>query len=177
MLKLRGSRPHKRLTAPASGAAAVSNRPYAPDGGRRGSARARSVPSIGDGQLKGLTVLVIEDDSDARYIFRKMLKLEGALVLEAAEGVAGLELCNSDARIDVILCDLLMPWLDGYGFLRGLRSLRKRRHVPVIAVSALSQDRDYLRTYNTGFARHLTKPVDFDVLTRTVLSVTGRRSA
>jgi two-component system, chemotaxis family, CheB/CheR fusion protein len=173
VLKLRGSRSHKRLTASAAG----SPRPRDSGTGHGGALRAKPVPSTAEGQLKGLTVLVIEDDSDARYIFRKMLKLEGALVLEAAEGVAALELCSSDARIDVILCDLLMPWLDGYGFLRGLRSLRKRRHVPVIAVSALSQDRDYLRTYNTGFARHLTKPVDFDVLTRTILSVAGRSSA
>ena len=79
------------------------------------------------GQLRGLTMLVVEDDSDARYIFRRMLTLEGALVLEAPEGVAALALCRSNARIDVILCDLLMPSLDGFGFVRaGL--LRASRH-------------------------------------------------
>jgi CheY-like chemotaxis protein len=72
------------------------------------------------GQLRGLTMLVVEDDSDARYIFRRMLTLEGALVLEAPEGVAALALCRSNARIDVILCHLLMPSLDGFGFVRGL---------------------------------------------------------
>ncbi len=124
------------------------------------------------GQLRGLTVLVVEDDPDARYIFQRMLTLEGALVLEASEGVAALALCRSNAKIDVILCDLLMPSLDGFGFVRGLRALRKRRHVPVIAVTALSQDRDYLRTFDTGFSRHLTKPIDIETLTHTILSVT-----
>jgi two-component system, chemotaxis family, CheB/CheR fusion protein len=124
------------------------------------------------GQLRGLTVLVVEDDPDARYIFQRMLTLEGALVLEAAEGIAALALCRSNAKINVILCDLLMPSLDGFGFVRGLRALRKRRHVPVIAVTALSQDRDYLRTFDTGFSRHLTKPIDIETLRHTILSVT-----
>jgi CheY-like chemotaxis protein len=122
-------------------------------------------------RLKGLTILVIEDDADARDIFRKMLRLEGAAVLGAPNGIAALELCSSDARVDVILCDLLMPWLDGHGFLRRLRTDCKRINVPVIAVTALDHDRDYLRTFESGFVRHLTKPVEFETLIDTVVKV------
>ena len=53
---------------------------------------------------------MVEDDADARDIFRKMLRLEGAVVLAAPNGIAALERCACDARVDVILCDLLMPW-------------------------------------------------------------------
>jgi CheY-like chemotaxis protein len=123
-------------------------------------------------RLKGLSVLVVEDDADARDIFRKMLRLEGAAVLGAPNGIAALELCASNARVDVILCDLLMPWLDGHGFLRRLRAEPKRANVPVIAVTALAHDRDYLRTFESGFVRHLTKPVEFETLIETVLRVT-----
>ena len=167
MLKLRASR-SKNATVPR---AVVSGRP--PSRGES-TIRVKRAPAASGGRLTGLTVLVVEDDADARYIFRHMLKLEGALVLEASEGGAALELCCSDARIDVILCDLLMPYLDGYGFIRGLRSLRRRKHIPVVAVTALTQDRDLLRTFNTGFARHLTKPVDSETLIQTILAVVSK---
>jgi two-component system CheB/CheR fusion protein len=174
VLKVRSSRSSKNAPAAGTAAGTASSRHRVPDA--RPALRQRAASAMSEGPLKGLTVLVVEDDSDARYIFRKMLTLEGALVLEAPEGVAALALCRSDARIDVILCDLLMPWLDGFGFMRALRLMRRRRHVPVIAVTALSQDRDFLRTFNTGFARHLTKPIDIETLTQTILTVTPPKS-
>jgi CheY-like chemotaxis protein len=175
VLRTRSSRSHKKAPAGATVSGAVTRHQHAFDDAKV-PPDVSTAPSATSGQLSGFTVLVVEDDPDARYIFRRMLTLEGALVLEAPEGVAALALCRSNARIDVILCDLLMPWLDGFGFVRALRALRKRRHVPVIAVTALSQDRDYLRTFDTGFSRHLTKPIDIETLTHTILSVTPSKS-
>ena len=143
-LRVRSSQSHKKVPAAATVSGAATRHQHAFDLPQE-SLDVTPARAATAGQLRGLTMLVVEDDSDARYIFRRMLTLEGALVLEAPEGVAALALCRSNARIDVILSDLLMPSLDGFGFVRG---------------------------FDTGFSRHLTKPIDIETLMPTILSVT-----
>jgi two-component system CheB/CheR fusion protein len=106
----------------------------------------------------------VDDDPDAREIFGQMLAAEGAEVAVAEDGAAALHQSQRAGPFDVILCDLLMPGLDGFGFLRAFSLTPAGARVPVIAVTALSTMDDILRTLGAGFRGHLTKPVTADGL-------------
>ncbi len=101
------------------------------------------------------TVLVIEDDDDAREVLLELLELEGYDVLEARNGQEGLEVAEAAEALDVILLDLHMPRMDGREFL-DVKALRpKIKDIPVIVVSAWAP-----RLEHEGARARLLKPVD-----------------
>src|SRR5262249_35043056 len=114
-------------------------------------------------RLDGVTILLAEDDPDARRIICVMLRQHGAEMIVARDGLEALQLLET-AQPDIALLDLLMPGLDGFRLAERLRADPRWRRLPVIAVSALGTHEDYLRTWELDFAAHLTKPVDFAVL-------------
>lgn len=118
---------------------------------------------------KGVTVLVVEDHEDSRDLLRHILESLGARVLVARNGHEGLGIVARHAP-DIVLCDLLMPVMDGFAFLRAVRRHPTARRVPVVAVTALGADRDLHETWRAGFDGHLTKPIDYD----SILSVLER---
>lgn len=114
--------------------------------------------------VKGATVLVLEDHADSRELLRRILRSLGADVLLAADGRQGLQRVADHGPPDLILCDLRMPGLDGFAFLERLRQDPAAARVPVIAVTALGDDRALQRTWAAGFDGHLTKPIDYDTI-------------
>jgi CheY-like chemotaxis protein len=123
--------------------------------------------------LAGITILLAEDDAEARRIGRAMLRELGAEIVLARDGLEALQLLGA-ASPDVALVDLLMPRLDGFGLVERLRADPRWQRLPVIAVTGLGAQADYLRTWDLDFAAHLTKPVDYGVLASTVLRALGR---
>jgi CheY-like chemotaxis protein len=124
--------------------------------------------------LDGLTVLIIEDYPDSRDALRQVLASAGAQVLEAEHGGIALQLLGT-TRPDVILCDLRMPYMDGFDFMRRFRGGWPRTPVPVIAITALGDGLPVLReTLAAGFDAHLAKPFDFDTVVAAVARVAGR---
>jgi CheY-like chemotaxis protein len=110
--------------------------------------------------LDGLSVLVVEDSEDARESLRLLLKLLGAEVSVARDGREALDMMLQGASPDVVLCDLLMPRLDGFEFIRELDSRLSPAHPPVIAVSGLASEASRERTFQAGFEGHVKKPYD-----------------
>lgn len=119
-----------------------------------------------------LRVLVIEDHRDSRELLVQRLSYDGAHVVSAADGVDALEALRW-FRPDLMLVDLGLPVMDGFRFVARAR-LGLSGNVPLIAVTAHDAPDDVLATLEAGFAAHLTKPVDFDVLTATAHRVLRR---
>jgi CheY-like chemotaxis protein len=103
---------------------------------------------------------VVEDSADARDSLRALLQLLGAHVAAVCDGREALDMMAHGAKPDVVLCDLLMPRLDGFEFLRELDSTSAPPHPPVIAVSGLASDKSRERTLQAGFEGHIKKPFD-----------------
>ena len=105
-------------------------------------------------------ILVAEDSDDNREILRHILRLSGYGVLEAVNGLQAVEICK-DRHPDLILMDLSMPVLDGYGAVREIRALEGTGAVPIIAISAHAAHDQRAKAFSVGFDDYLTKPIDF----------------
>jgi PAS domain S-box-containing protein len=115
--------------------------------------------------LAGITVLAVDDQPDARELMRIVLEARHARVFTAASADEALALLSA-ASPDIILCDIAMPGLDGYGFIR----LVRQRHdgTPALAVSAFARTEDRVRALRAGYQAHIAKPVEPEELVSTV---------
>lgn len=108
-------------------------------------------------------IVVIEDNRDAREMFRTMLELAGHIVLEAEEGIAGLELLKS-CRPDIAVIDVGLPGLNGYEIARRFRSEADSQGVMLVALTGYGTPDALERSRQAGFDHHLIKPVNADAL-------------
>src|SRR5207253_350027 len=108
---------------------------------------------------KRLRILVVEDNRDAAESLRIMLRLFGHEVEVAYSGPAGVETATA-WRPEVVLCDIGLPGLDGYGVARELRQNPGTATARMIAVTGYGGEEDRQRSREAGFDLHLTKPVD-----------------
>jgi two-component system CheB/CheR fusion protein len=114
-------------------------------------------------RLEGARLLVVEDSFDACEVLAVMLQFEGAFVHLAHDGQAALATLRGN-EVDLVVCDLEMPVLDGYGFIRALRREPGREALPAIALTGRGGDEDVRRALDSGFDTHVTKPVVLDDL-------------
>ena len=128
-----------------------------------------SVPLTAITPVRHLRILVIEDNHDAADSLRMLLELDGHEVMVAYNGLAGIQAATA-CRPDVVLCDIGLPGLDGYGVVHALRHNPETATLRIIAVTAYSQDSDRRRSREAGFDLHLTKPVDPYELLQKILS-------
>jgi CheY-like chemotaxis protein len=108
--------------------------------------------------------LVLDDSEDSIAMMEELLKLAGAHVVTATNGVDALRIA-SENEFDVILSDISMPEMDGFAFLERLRKIDGRQNVPVIAITGFGRSDDIARARAAGFYSHLTKPIDLIALT------------
>jgi CheY-like chemotaxis protein len=112
-------------------------------------------------------VLIVDDNEDSANTLATVLKLGGhetASVYTAADALAH----AADFKPDVVLLDIGLPGMDGYEVAQRLRELPGLRNVRLVAVTGYGRSDDRLRAKDAGFDDHLTKPVQFDILDRTL---------
>jgi PAS domain S-box-containing protein len=129
---------------------------------------ARIRPEESGAPLKGLTVLVVEDDSDTRAFIARVLLEAGASVAEAANGEEALALVRTNTP-SVLVSDIGMAKQDGYQLIRSVRSAGYGAEtLPAIALTAFSRAQDRADAIKAGFQVHLIKPISADRLTTAI---------
>jgi CheY-like chemotaxis protein len=103
------------------------------------------------------TLLVIEDEAPLRANLVRLLSAEGYRVIAAADGEEGIRRVG-EGRPDLVICDILMPLVDGFGVLAALRSQPETAAIPFIFLTASADKEDLARGLRSGANDYVTKP-------------------
>lgn len=120
-------------------------------------------------------VLVVDDDEVMRNALKRILDAEGYKVLLAEDGLE-LSKVLETARLDLILLDVNLPWVDGYELCRLIKEHRSLKQVPVIMVSARKTQEDIQRGFEAGCNDYVTKPFDVDFMTNVICKTLQKSS-
>jgi PAS domain S-box-containing protein len=137
----------------------------------------RDLPPVPAISLNNVSVLVIDDESDARNLLKLLLESAGATVYLAPSAEQGLEYLLTKS-VDVLICDIGMPDVDGYSLMRRIRALDdgKKSEVAAVALTAYARLEDRTQAMRAGFQNHLSKPVEAAELLAVVQSLAHPRS-
>jgi PAS domain S-box-containing protein len=127
-------------------------------------------------RLKGVSVLVVDDEPDARALVRRLLEDCDVHVRVAASAAEALDALRSAPPPDVLVSDIGMPGEDGYSLIRRVRELDPRQGgtVPAVALTAYARAEDRIKAIQAGFQMHVVKPVEPAELITVVASLAGR---
>lgn len=123
--------------------------------------------------MDGKKILVVDDESRMRKLVKDYLTMHGYLVEEAGDGEEALDVFFADKDIDLIILDVMMPKLDGYGV---TKEIRRESQVPIIMLTAKDSERDELHGYDLGIDEYISKPFSPKVLMARVEAVLRRTS-
>jgi len=118
-------------------------------------------------------ILLIEDNEQNRILMRQILIRHGYDLLEAKDGLTGIEMARAHMPA-LILLDIQMPVMNGFMVIRELRNEPELRKIKVIAVTSFAMKGDREKAFQAGFDEYVTKPIDtrsFPELVRQVLSL------
>jgi len=122
-----------------------------------------------------LRVAIVEDNQDAASMLAELVSsVFGHEVLVAHDGQAGLALAL-EGRPDVVLCDIGLPGLDGFGVAAAIRRTPPDPAPYLVALTGYGRSEDVARARQAGFDRHFTKPIDLDELRRMLVELGSRR--
>jgi two-component system cell cycle response regulator DivK len=109
-------------------------------------------------------ILYIEDNFDNRILIKRILEAEGYTVIEAENGIKGLEMAKNDPTIGLVLMDINLPDLDGYECTARLRKTEQGRKLPIVALTANVMEGDGQKALDAGCDGYIPKPIDVDNL-------------
>jgi CheY-like chemotaxis protein len=114
-----------------------------------------------------MKILIIDDAIHIRRLIVRMLQRADVQTVEAGDGLEGLRLLK-EAKPDIVTCDVAMPEMDGYEFLKTVKEDPKVCHIPVIIVTALGQIDEMVSARQMGADACITKPFSSSLLLETV---------
>jgi len=109
-------------------------------------------------------VLIIDDDHRNIFALSAVLKIKGFNCISCQGAEEALDLLKGDTHIDIVLIDMMMPGMDGYEAIPLIKSLNKRKGVPVISVTAQAMLGDREKCLEAGADGYIAKPIDVDKL-------------
>ncbi len=116
-------------------------------------------------------ILVVDDEARMRKLIRDFLEKSGYAVLEAGDGAAALDLFFEQQDIALLVLDVMMPKMDGYQVCREIRQYSK---VPIIMLTAKSEERDELQGFELGIDEYMTKPFSPKLLVARIEAILRR---
>lgn len=116
-------------------------------------------------------ILVVDDESRMRKLVKDFLTREGYTVLEAGDGMEAMDLFYEDKEIALIILDVMMPKMDGWQVCREVRETSK---VPIIMLTARSEERDELQGFELGVDEYISKPFSPKILVARVEAILRR---
>ncbi len=108
-------------------------------------------------------ILVADDKASSRELMRTLLEHVGYEVHEAGDGQEALDVALATAP-DLILLDIQMPRLDGYGSVKAMRQDERLKDLPIVALTASAMHTDRAKVLSAGFSAYITKPVSLGIL-------------
>ena len=125
--------------------------------------------------MEETTILVVDDESRIRKVLKDFLIKESYSILEAADGEEALKVYGENSnKIKLILLDVMMPKLDGWSVLRQIRQSSK---VPVIMLTARSEEQDELFGFELGVDEYISKPFSPKILVARIKAILNRTQA
>ena len=142
------------------------------DGAQR---QQRAAPAVSAGSLKGMRLLVVEDNANNRQVAQELLVAEGAEVALAENGEQGVQaVLAAEGAFDAVLMDLQMPVMDGLTATARIRERFDRQALPIIAMTANAMASDRQACLDAGMNSHVGKPFELADLVSALLLHTGR---
>jgi two-component system chemotaxis response regulator CheY len=118
-------------------------------------------------------ILIIDDSKTVRNLVAFIMKREGFRVTSAEDGLDGLEKLYSTPDVDLIICDVNMPRMDGFTYIKTVREQEAYRDLPIIVLSTEGQERDIQEGLTLGANLYLVKPAQPEKMVRNVKMLLG----
>ncbi len=119
-----------------------------------------------------MKILIVDDEEMIRGVLREYVEFEGNEAFEASDGMQAVKLCREN-DYDLVLMDVMMPYLDGFS---AVKEIKKTKDVPVIMLSARSEEYDKLFAFELGVDDYVTKPFSPKEVMARINAVTKRRA-
>jgi CheY-like chemotaxis protein len=120
--------------------------------------------SSGEPAMLSGRILLVDDDVRNLFALASLLEGRGLEVVFSETGHGALEILGTDADIDLVLMDIMMPQMDGYETIKAVRTRHELQELPIIAVTAKAMQGDREKSITAGASDYITKPVDPDKL-------------
>ena len=121
--------------------------------------------------MENIKILVVDDESRMRKLVKDFLTREGYTVLEAGDGMEAMDIFYANKDIALIILDVMMPKMDGWQVCREIRESSK---VPIIMLTARSEERDELQGFDLGVDEYISKPFSPKILVARVNAILRR---
>ena len=121
--------------------------------------------------MNAIKILIVDDESRMRKLLKDFLEREGYSVLEASDGLEAIDIFYEDKDVALIILDVMMPRMDGWEV---CREVRKNSNVPILMLTARSEERDELRGFELGVDEYIAKPFSPKILVARVNALIKR---
>ncbi|MCK5706018.1 MAG: response regulator [Candidatus Aureabacteria bacterium] len=123
------------------------------------------------GEKKPITVLIVDDEENARYILNlKLTMKKNITVFEAENGIEALKRVE-EKKPDIILLDVMMPEMDGFETCKKLKEKQETEDIPIIFLTAKTRTTDVIQGIRVGVDDYITKPYDFNDLFDRIIKI------
>ena len=124
--------------------------------------------------MENVKVLMVDDEARMRKLVKDFLSMKGYRVLEAADGEEALDVFFQDKDIGLVILDVMMPKMDGWEV---CKTIRRYSQVPIIMLTARSEERDELLGFELGVDEYITKPFSPKILVARIEAILRRKTS